>query len=124
MYDKELVVDVLKSVHSSLEQILKRFQAIQASSDFVRDDVGLEKLDGICMQLIATGEGLKHVDRVTNGELYVNYPEVDWKKAMGMRDIIAHHYFDIDHETVYVVCKERIPEMERAVNRILNDLSS
>ena len=42
MYDKELVVDVLKSVHSSLEQILKRFQAIQASSDFVRDDVGLE----------------------------------------------------------------------------------
>jgi len=76
------------------------------------------------MQLIATGEGLKHVDRVTNGELYANYPEVDWKKAIGMRDIIAHHYFDIDHEIVYSVCKERIPEMEKAVNRILNHLES
>jgi len=43
---------------------------------------------------------------------------------MGMRDVIAHHYFDIDHETVYVVCKERIPAMKEAVERILKDITA
>jgi hypothetical protein len=48
--------------------------------------------------------------------------DVDWKRAMGMRDIIAHHYFDIDHEIVYAACMERIPSMKKVVERILDDL--
>jgi uncharacterized protein with HEPN domain len=52
----------------------------------------------------------------------VKYPGVEWKKAMGMRDFIAHHYFDIDHEIVYGVCTDHVPEMKAAVRRILNDL--
>ena len=57
MYDKELVIAILKSIISSMEQVLKRFEVIQSSSDFVKDDAGLEELDSICMQLIATGLG-------------------------------------------------------------------
>jgi uncharacterized protein with HEPN domain len=40
---------------------------------------------------------------------------------MGMRDIIAHHYFDIDHETVYVVSGEYVPDMSNAVGKMLDD---
>ena len=122
MYDKELVVDILKDVLSSMEHVLRRFQVIRSSEDFVKDDVGREKLDSICMQLIAIGEALKQIDKLTNGELLTKYPSVDWKKAMGMRDIIAHHYFDIDHETVYVVCQEHMPNMRQTVVMIVNDL--
>jgi len=39
-----------------------------------------------------------------------------------MRDIITHHYFDIDAETVFVVCKERIPEMRKVIQKIVADL--
>jgi len=39
-----------------------------------------------------------------------------------MRDIITHNYFDIDAETVFVVCSEHIPKMKKAVNKILDDL--
>ena len=124
MYDKELVIATLKSIILSMEQVLKRFEVIQSSLDFIKDDAGLEKLDSICMQLIATGEGLKQVDKLTNGALFSKYPDVDWKKAMGMRDVIAHHYFDMDHETVYLVCKERIPDMKSAVQRILKDATA
>ena len=123
MYDKELVVSILRNLISSMEQVLKRFAAIRSSSDFVKDDTGQEKLDSICMQLIATGEGLKHIDKLTKGILFSDYAIVDWKKAMGMRDVIAHHYFDIDHETVYLVCKERIPEMKKTLDRILKDIT-
>jgi uncharacterized protein with HEPN domain len=44
------------------------------------------------------------------------------KKAKGLRDIITHHYFDIDTETVFVVCKERIPEIQKVIQRIVEDL--
>jgi len=122
MYEKGLIVDILNDVLSSMERVLGRFQVIRSSEDFLKDDVGREKLDSICMQLIAIGEALKQIDKLTGGELLTKYAGVDWKKAMGMRDIIAHHYFDLDHETVYVVCKEHIPEMKDAVERILGDM--
>ena len=122
MYDKELVVSILKNILWSLEQITRRFQSIQSSEDFLKDDLGLEKLDSICMQLINTGEALKEIDKLTEGSLLVHYPDIDWKKAKGLRDIITHHYFDIDTETVFVVCKERIPEMQKVIRRIVEDL--
>ena len=122
MYDKELVVSILKNILWSLEQIDKRFQSIQSSVDFLKDDSGIEKLDSICMQLINTGEALKEIDKLTEGSLLSNYPDIDWKKAKGMRDIITHHYFDIDAETVFFVCKERIPEMQKVTQKIMNDL--
>lgn len=122
MYDKELVISILKNILWSLEQITKRSQSIQSSEDFLKDDLGIEKLDSICMQLINTGEALKEIDKLTEGSLFSNYHDIDWKKAKGMRDIITHHYFDIDAETVFVVCKERIPEMQKVIQKIVADL--
>ena len=73
-------------------------------------------------QLINIGEALKQIDKLTEAKLLANYPEIDWKKAKGMRDIITHHYFDIDSETVFVVCSEHIPKMRRVIKKILEDL--
>jgi uncharacterized protein with HEPN domain len=122
MYDKELVTDILKNIIWSLDQISKRFQGIRTSSDFTKDDRGLEKLDSICMQLINIGEALKQLDKITGAKLLADYPEMDWKKAKGMRDIITHHYFDIDAETVFTVCAEHIPAMKEVIIRITGDL--
>ena len=47
----------------SCEIILKRFKPINNSDDFLNNDIGLEKLDSICMQLIAIGESLKNFKR-------------------------------------------------------------
>ncbi len=121
MYDRELLVEDFKNIIWALDQISKRFQAIQSSDDFLKDDIGLEKLDSICMQLINIGEVLKQIDKFTDSKLLVNYPEIDWKKAKGMRDIITHHYFDIDAETIYAVCSEHVPEMKKVIARILID---
>ena len=75
------------------------------------------------MQLINIGEALKQVDKITGKELLKNYPSIEWKKVMGMRDIITHHYFDIDAETVFTVCDDHIPELEKVISVIRNDYS-
>jgi uncharacterized protein with HEPN domain len=46
---------------------------------------GMEKLDAICMQLIVIGEALKNLDKITDGSLLPNYPQIDWKKVKEIR---------------------------------------
>ena len=41
-----------------------------------------------------------------------------------MRDIITHHYFDIDAETIYAVCEEHVPEMKNVMVKILVNLEN
>lgn len=124
MLDRELLLADLTNIVWALEQISKRFQPIQSSADFLKDDTGLEKLDSICMQLINIGEVLKQIDKLTDSQLLLKYPDIDWKKAKGMRDIITHHYFDIDAETIYTVCREHLPAMKATMAKILRDLQS
>jgi|SRR5699024_9781582 len=123
-YDKELVIDIIDNMLWALEQIQKRFKNISTASDFLDSDLGLEKLDSICMQLINIGEALKRIDKITDKKLLDKYSKVEWKKVMGMRDIITHHYFDIDAETVFTVCEEHVPELQLNLKMIQEDVLS
>lgn len=76
------------------------------------------------MQLIAIGESLKGIDKLTNKDLLLRYPEVDWKGAMGIRDIIAHHYFDLDAEVVFDVVKNEFPNLLQTIRRMIHDLET
>ena len=59
---------------------------------------------------------------MTRKQLLPNYPEVDWKGAMGIRDIIAHHYFDIDESIVFDVVKNKLPGMLETINKMIEEL--
>jgi uncharacterized protein with HEPN domain len=122
MYDTELVKEILRQILWSTQTIVKRVAPIASPEDFVASEAGLEKLDSICMQLIAIGESVKHLDDVTEGELLSRYPQIEWKRVMGMRDVLSHHYFDIDAEIVYATCDTHVKELAKTVRRMLADL--
>jgi uncharacterized protein with HEPN domain len=82
----------------------------------------MERLESSCMLLIAVGESIKGIDKDTNKQLLPLYPEVDWKGAMGIRDIIAHHYFDIDGDTVLDVIKSDLPPLLETLGRMQEDI--
>ena len=122
MYDIELVKEILHQILWSAQTITKRFVYITSPEDFVISEEGLEKLDAICMQLIAIGENVKNLDKVTEGGLLLRYPQIEWKRVMGMRDVLSHHYFDLDAEVVYSVCEHYVEELARTVQRMLTEL--
>lgn len=68
-FDQNLALEILSQILRSTQTILKRFEPIQSVEDFVESEAGMEKLDAICMQLIAIGESLKNLDKVTKGSL-------------------------------------------------------
>jgi len=123
MYDRDLAREILRQVLWSARTVLRRFAPVESPADLLASDAGLEKLDALCMQLIAIGESVKHLDKVTHGRLLSHYPEIEWKRVMGMRDNLTHHYFDIDAEVVYATCASDIRPLATTVERILEDIS-
>ena len=124
MFDRELAKEILRQIMTAANRIKRRFKDIHSSDDFLLSEAGIDKLDAICMMLIAIGENLKNLDKVSSGKLLVKYPEVDWKGAKGMRDIISHHYFDLNAEVVFYVCKNRIPGLIETATQMENSIQS
>lgn len=122
MCDTELIRSSLIKIQTALDRILKRSETILSPDDFLTTPSGVERLESICMLLIAIGESVKRIDKATNKELLSHYPEIDWKGVMGMRDIIAHYYFDIDAVIVFDVMKNNLPAVKMTIDKMLSDI--
>ena len=102
MFDRELALAVAEQIEEALEKIKSRSVAIRSADDFTATPEGMERMDGLCMLFMAVGEALKNLDKITGGTVLPRYPEVDWRGAMGFRDVIAHQYFNIESVEEYV----------------------
>ena len=122
MYDPELLVERLRTLLEALERIPRRFADIATPGDFYANDAGIDRMDAICMILIAAGEELKSIDRKTEGKLLSRYPVVKWRGAMGVRDVLAHAYFQVNAEQLYDICANDIPALIETVKIMIEDI--
>lgn len=122
MHEEEILYQSLKRIAGAIERIIENSKLIDDSQYYLLSPAGMERLESTCMLLLAIGESIKGIDKITKKQLLPKYPEVDWKGAMGIRDIIAHHYFDIDEVIVYDVVKNKLPGMLETINRIIEEL--
>ena len=122
MYDKELAYELLSLIIDNIETIGKRTAGIKSPDDFTCSEPGMILLDSICMKLATIGETIKNLDKVTNKELLHSYSQINWKQVMGMRDIIVHHYFDVDADVIYKTLMEDIPLLHRVLTNIRDEL--
>ena len=122
MCKSQIIESLLKKIYQTVERILANSETITSPSFYLLTPSGMERLESTCMLLIAIGEGVKGVDKLTDKKLLSFYPEMDWKGVMGMRDIIAHHYFDLDAEIVYDVIKHDLPKLKDVLQQIIDDL--
>lgn len=117
-----IALHVLELVRSSLQEVVKRSEKINTPDDFLLSESGMILLDSICMKLSAIGESIKNLDKITQHELLPKYSEIPWKNVMGVRDFIVHHYFDIDADEIFRICKEDVPILISVIDRMINDL--
>lgn len=80
----------------------------------------MKNLAASCMLIEAIGEGIKPVDKATEGKLLIERPEIPWKDVIGIRNHIAHGYFDIDGEMVLDVVKNDLDSLLEAVEFFIN----
>jgi uncharacterized protein with HEPN domain len=82
----------------------------------------MEKLDASCMVLIALGESVKTLDKLTDKEFLKTYTSIDWKGVMGVRDVIAHQYFEVDPDAVFDIIKNDLKPLKNAIQFFKNQL--
>jgi uncharacterized protein with HEPN domain len=122
MYDPELLLEKLRTLLEALERIPRRFADIAAPEDFYGSDAGIDRMDAICMILIAVGEELKNIDHKTEGKLLSHYPGVRWRGAMGVRNVLAHGYFQVNAEQLFDICRNDIPALIETVKTMIRDI--
>lgn len=121
MLDRELVHSLLVQVREWLIKIKKRSEGFSTADEFIASEKGEETFDSICMLFMAIGENLKRIDLMTDGQLFEKYPEADWRGAMGFRDVIAHQYFQIDHEEVLSTIQDDLDTLLQSVEMAIKD---
>ncbi|MFH7245004.1 MAG: DUF86 domain-containing protein [Spirulina sp.] len=124
MSDLELQREILRQILEAIDRIERRFEGIQSAGDFLAGDEGIDKLDGIAMMLIWIGENIKALEKVGGQDLLKAYPDVDWKGAKGTRDILSHHYGDIDTEVIFYICQRYLPSIKIAIQSIMKLLAA
>lgn len=109
---------LLTPLRQALERIERKARPLLASPSLLDSEEGQDFLDVICMQFLAAGEALKRLEKLQPGLLATSFPDIDWKGAMGFRDVIAHQYFDLDAEQVLLICQEALPGLLDAIRTL------
>jgi uncharacterized protein with HEPN domain len=122
LFDKDLLRSMLLEIDQAIEKIAYRTARIENADYFTSSPEGMERLDGIAMLFLAIGESLKNVDKITGSALLSKYPEIDWTGIKGFRDIIAHHYFNIDAEQVLWICRHNLAPLSATIKRMIAEL--
>jgi uncharacterized protein with HEPN domain len=74
--------------------------------------------DAVRARLIEIGEAVKDIDK----NLLSGQPQIPWLNVAGMRDQLAHRYFDTSHAIVSHTLSSDLPELAAAVRSLLGAL--
>lgn len=119
----EIILHALMKIEKAILTLQERTMVIKCADDFALTPAGTEKLDAACMLLIVIGESIKNLDRITNKQLLPTYPSIKWKQVMGVRDIIAHHYFDVDIDVIYQIIHDDLTPLLEAIRFFIKEIS-
>ncbi len=112
---KRIVIDYLQDICDALNKCLIFVEGMEFDQ-FVKDE---KTLFAVIRALEVAGEASKNIP----DEFRDRYPEIPWKEMAGMRDILIHQYFGIDHLVIWKTIQEDIrkilPIFEKMVDEAL-----
>ena len=118
----EIVLGLFQQIEDSILLLQQWNKDVKEVDDYLLTPEGMKNLAATCMIIEAIGESIKKIDKRTNGELLPLRSDIPWKQVMGMRDHIAHGYFDIDAEVVFQTVQKHIPPLLDAIRFFIDYL--
>jgi uncharacterized protein with HEPN domain len=97
--DRERILDILEAIDK-----IKKY-SIRGRTAFDTDEL-LQSWVVRNLQII--GEAANRISQNLQDE----YPQIPWKKIIGMRHILVHGYFEIDLEVVWSVIENDLEELD------------
>ncbi len=75
-------------------------------------------MDAVVRNLEIIGEAARQIP----SEVRERYPEVPWRRVIGLRNVVVHEYFAVDVEIVWTVVRQSLPELKEALRRMMAEL--
>ncbi|MBW4528294.1 MAG: DUF86 domain-containing protein [Phormidium tanganyikae FI6-MK23] len=99
-------------------------QAIRRIQEFIGTLTLDEYLDSLLIQsaIERQFEILGEAARRISQEFQGTHPEIDWRGAIGLRNIIAHRYEQVEQETLWSIIKTVLPDLLKQVEGLLPPL--
>lgn len=114
---------LLFQIRTAILQLKEWNNNVQSSDDYYCSPDGMKNLAASCMLIEAIGESIKQIDKITEGNLLAKRPEIPWKDVIGIRNHIAHGYFDIDGDIVFDVVKNDLDSLLEAIEYFIENLT-
>ena len=100
-------------------------EAAEAIADFIAglDEAGFyqdsKSQSAVLQKLIVIGEAAARLPQ----EFRAQYPQIEWRDIIAFRNILVHAYFSIKLEIVWEAAIGDVPELQRSVVKILQEMS-
>ncbi|MBQ9678386.1 MAG: DUF86 domain-containing protein [Prevotella sp.] len=117
--ERNRIKSTLEQIRTAIAQLKEWNEGVNSADDYYMSSDGMQKLAANCMLIEAIGEGIKKVDKISKGDLLVERPEIPWLDVMGIRDHIAHGYFDIDGDIIFTTIKFVTPFLEEIIKHAI-----
>ncbi|MBK9124691.1 MAG: DUF86 domain-containing protein [Chloroflexi bacterium] len=104
----------LKDIVQAAEYILADAAGLSAS-DLQNDRV---RVQAVLYNLLIIGEAIKAIP----AEFRAMHPDVDWRGAAGMRDVLIHQYYVTDLDLVWDAISDKVKPLRDNVRAILESL--
>lgn len=77
----------------------------------------MQLLAANCTLITAIGEGINRINKILPDFLKSNFPGIPWHAIIGMRNHIAHGYFELDADIVFEAVKNDIPPLKEIIQK-------
>lgn len=96
-----------------LDDVLSSAEAIASHLRRGSPDDGMV-FDAVRIRLLEIGEAVKAV----SPEVLAQEPGIPWRQVTGLRDVLAHRYFDTAHGVIDEVVHHDLPDLVAATQRL------
>lgn len=119
---REVISDLLQQIKTGILSLQEWNKDIDDMNTLLMSPQGMQALAGNCMIIMAVAEGFKKIDKYTDEKMLPLRPEIPWKQVFGLRNRIAHGYFDIDIEVITQVINEDLQPLLEATEFFIEKL--
>jgi uncharacterized protein with HEPN domain len=95
----------------SMDQVMAYVEDM-TFDEFEKDKM---RIDAVLRNIQIIGEAARNISE----EIKENYPDIPWRRMIGLRNIVVHAYFGVDLEMIWRISTVNIPQTQPQLEKVV-----